>query len=46
MDLNPEVELYVMQVDYMIRAEAVVRAAPTEKIELNELSLAVLEKYE
>ncbi len=46
MDLNPEVELYVMQVDYMIRAEADVREDPAEKIELNELSLAVLEKYE
>ena len=45
-DLNPEVELYVMQVDFMIRAEADVREDPAEKILLNELSLAALEKYE
>ena len=44
--LNPEVELYVMQVDFMIRGEAEIREDPAEKIALNELSLAVLEKYE
>lgn len=45
-ELNPEVELYVMQVDFMFRAEANLREDPAEKIAINEQSLAVLEKYE
>ena len=45
-DLNPEIELYVMQVDFMIRREAGNREDPAEKIALNETSLAVLERYE
>ncbi|MBT3942083.1 MAG: hypothetical protein HOE75_12905 [Chloroflexi bacterium] len=45
-DLNPEVEAFVLQVDFMIRGEAEVREDPTEKLMLNETSLSVLEKYE
>lgn len=45
-DLNPEIELYVLQLDFMIRNEADIREDPAEKIALNEISLEVLEKYE